>query len=305
MPDAASRMQQWGWRDGNYRIFACDGPPKGDAGWVEINLHRFADGASAWAAVDYFATARAAGATLMRADSPGIGDHAVALTGPAVNGKEFTIYASQGPVLLRVTGVSPSGIPFMNVLTVAQSVLALQPRTAQASAAQPNAPLSAATLLPDRLPLAHADCFDVREDETLSFDELSSRFPDPAEVAPLLRGWGWQRSDYRSFTCASVPAGQATWIDASVHQFADANSSQQALNYFVEARAAFGYLSYTLAPTVGERSAALTGPTPTGTEYTLYATSGPFLARVTGIAPNGTPSGDVVAVVEQILAGMR
>ena len=31
---------------------------------------------------------------------------------------------SQGPLLLRVTGVSPSGIPFINVLTVAQSILA-------------------------------------------------------------------------------------------------------------------------------------------------------------------------------------
>lgn len=304
MPDASSRMQQWGWQDGNYRAFACAGPPKGEASWVEINLHCFADAASAWAAVDFFAAARSAGTTLMRADPPGAGDHVVALTGPAVNGKEFTIYASQGPILLRVTDVSPSGIPFMNVLTIAQSVLATQPRTAQQPASQANAPMSAATFLPDRLPLAHADCFDVREDETLSFDEVSNRFPDPAEAAPLLRGWGWQRSDYRSFTGASAPAGQAAWIDASAHQFADANSLRQALNSFVEARVAYGYLSYTLAPTIGEQSAALTGPTPTGTEYTLYATSGPFLVRVTGIAPSGTPSGGVVAVMEQILVAM-
>ena len=54
-----------------------------------------------------------------------MGDYATVLSGPTSNGKEFTLYVSQGPLLIRVTGVSPSGIPFINVLTVAQSILAM------------------------------------------------------------------------------------------------------------------------------------------------------------------------------------
>ena len=60
----------------------------------------------------------------MAATPPAIGDHAAVLSGPATNGKEFTLYVSEGPLVLRVTGVSPSGIPFINVLSVAQAILA-------------------------------------------------------------------------------------------------------------------------------------------------------------------------------------
>lgn len=295
--DVRLRLHDWGWRASANRIFACDAPPDGEAGWIDISVHLFGTSAAAQQAVDYFAAVRAEGTWLVSASPPAIGDHSAVLSGPTSNGKEFTLYASQGPLLIRVTGVSPSGIPFMNVLAVAQSVL-----DAQQLAPQPRTDPSASGFLPDSLPVGHSSCFSLEVDEVLSLEELSSRFPDPSEVASLLPGWGWQSSANRGFACDEPPVGSAGWVDASVHQFADASAAQQAMNYFVEARAAYGYLSSTLAPIVGDRSAALTGQTTNGTEYTLYATSGPFLVRVTGVSPSGTPTADVEAVTQKVLA---
>ena len=40
--DARSRLQDWGWQASANRIFACDGPPFGEAGWIDIGVHLFA-----------------------------------------------------------------------------------------------------------------------------------------------------------------------------------------------------------------------------------------------------------------------
>jgi hypothetical protein len=74
--EARSRLQRWGWQASANRSFACDTPPDGEAGWVDISLHRFADAASAQQAVDYFAAIRAEGTTLIPAAAPALGDHA-------------------------------------------------------------------------------------------------------------------------------------------------------------------------------------------------------------------------------------
>jgi hypothetical protein len=113
--EAAARLEAWGWEDGAYRQFGCGGPPDGDAGWLDISVHRFGDAASANAAVSYFANARAGGTGLEEALPPSIGDQAVALTGPAENGTEYTLYVRAGPLLFRVTGVAPAGVPASDV----------------------------------------------------------------------------------------------------------------------------------------------------------------------------------------------
>jgi hypothetical protein len=290
MPDAASRMQQWGWRDGSYRVFACDGPPKGEAGWVEINLHRFADAASAWAAVDYFATARSAGTMLMRDDSLGVGDHAVALTGPAVNGKEFTIYASQGPVLLRVTGVSPSGIPFMNVLAVAQSVLAMNAGTspvAQAAPAPPQAPpppqpaLAATAYLPRIPAVHHADCFQVSARGTYDYGDIVAAFAPLGLTTSQIAALGWTDGAYVVFSCADPPFGRANQLDIVIHQFQDAPSAQRARPY----------ASDMYVPGVNETRSC--------------DTAGTLVICVTGHSLSGSPLSDVQFVLMQVIESAR
>jgi len=124
--DAATKLDEWGWQASSYRVFACDNPAEGEVGRVEINVHRFRDAISAQEAVDYFAAIRADGTLLIPGPTPPFGDYGVSLGGPTSDGSEVTIYANQGPLLIRVTGVSSNGIPFMNVLAVAQAVLAAQ-----------------------------------------------------------------------------------------------------------------------------------------------------------------------------------
>ena len=125
MPDAADWLDAVHWEAGAYRTFACDSPQEKEVGWVEVNVHQFASPAMAQQAVDYFATARSKGTRLVSGGTMRLGDYSVMLAGPASNGSEVTVYLAEGPYLIRVTGVSRDGIPFMNVIAIAQAQLAL------------------------------------------------------------------------------------------------------------------------------------------------------------------------------------
>lgn len=118
VPDAATVLSDLGWQAGAYRQYACDTPPTGHAGWIDIGVHQFATEAGARAAAPYFAEARVAGTALQMV--PGV----TAVTGPAFNGTEYTQYVAYGNLLFRVTGVAPSGSPQPDVAQVATMQLA-------------------------------------------------------------------------------------------------------------------------------------------------------------------------------------
>ncbi len=72
--------------------------------------------------MDYFAVQRMAGTSLTYTSPPFVGDYAVAVSGPAGNGTEYTTYVASGMTLLRVTGVAPVGIPQDDVFTISESM---------------------------------------------------------------------------------------------------------------------------------------------------------------------------------------
>lgn len=317
--EARGLLQTWGWQASANRAFACDNPPDGEAGWIDVSLHLFGDAQSAQQAVDYFAAARQQGTRLITADPPAIGDHAAVLTGPASNGKEFTLYVSRGPLLIRVTGVSPTGIPFINVLTVAQAILAaplpqaqpdvptpVPPEIPMPSPSEvPSAPDGAVDgYLPSSLPLGHAACFRAGEILVLDFPGIVARFPSDPNAAERLEALGWQTAAYRQFTCANPPAGSVNWIDISVHRFGDPASAAEAVSFFSQERASGTRLAPEPAMNLGNRSAALAGPSDVGTEYTLYVSFNSLLLRITGVAPSGDPAPEVEQVMLQVLAGI-
>jgi hypothetical protein len=123
--DTSAELQTLGWQGGVYRQFTCK-PPAGRVGWVDISVHRFPDAASAAEAVAYFAASRADSMDLQSVPAPTIGDRSAALAGPAVNGTEYSLYLSGGPVLYAVTGVAPdSGSdPHADVEAIAAALLA-------------------------------------------------------------------------------------------------------------------------------------------------------------------------------------
>ena len=171
--DAATTLPAMGWQDGAYRQYSCDDPPPGGVGWVSLAVHRFADAQAAATAVSFFANARTQVTGLQAAPAPALGEHAAALTGPAVNGTEYTLFVSDGSLLFRVTGVAPRGDPRTDVEAIAAALD--ERRLGNADDDEPNsradrnaasghrrattptiAPVATATPLPTRAPIPAA-----------------------------------------------------------------------------------------------------------------------------------------------------
>jgi S1-C subfamily serine protease len=283
MPDAADRLQGWGWQGSAFRQFGCDGPPEGEAGWIDISVHLFADSTSAQEAVDFFTAVRLDGSPYIQGASPGIGDYSTAMAGPAVNGKDFTIYASQGPYLVRVTGVSPSGIPFMNVLAVANAVLADDggvPQTSTAPATQSDA-RSSLTYMPASPALRHADCFSVFTEGTYHYGDVAAALQQTGLSQSQFAALNWQDGAYRVFRCSNPPFGRASQIDVVIHQFADSSSAAVALPYF-----------------------ATTYETDRN-ESRSCDVAASLVVCVTGISQSGSPLSDVAFVLQQVVGAAR
>lgn len=274
---AHQRLTEWNWRASANRTYACDDPPPGDAGWIDVSLHLFSSAAAAQQAVDYFAAVRADGTQLSNGTRPQIGDHAVSLAGLAANGNEFTIYASEGPLMVRVTGVAPSGIPFSNVLAVARSILAT-PRE-NASIAPTRVPsVSASAHLPTTPAVTHAECFRVLDRGSYSYSEVRDALATTGMTASQLVGLGWVDGAYVVFTCATPPTGRANQIDVVIHQFRDPSAAREALPFF----------SMTYLPGDHENRAC--------------DAAGTLVVCVTGRAPSGSPLSDVAFVLQQVLS---
>lgn len=283
IPDASTRLQDWGWLGSAFRQFGCDGPPEGEAGWIDVSLHLFADAASAQEAVDYFTAVRLEGSPHIQGVSPSIGDYSTAMSGPEVNGKDFTVYASQGPILIRVTGVSPSGIPFMNVLTVANSVLAEFEETTQTTTVPATQPVtqSALAYLPASLAVRHADCFSILAEGTYPYAEVAAALQSAGLSQAQFDTLGWQDGAYRVFRCDSPPFGRAAQLDVVVQQFTSAESASVALPY----------LTGTYAPGRNQSRSC--------------NAAGALVVCVTGIAESGSPLSDVAFVLQQVTSTVR
>ena len=283
--EARYLLADWGWKASVYRVFACDTPPHGEAGWIEVDLHLFNSETAAQEAVDYFAQQRAAGTMLLFGSPPPVGDHGVALSGPTSNGKEFTIYASQGPLLIRVSGVSSTGIPFSNVVSVAQSVLTAQLRGEQPAPA-PAPPASAAALpasayLPASPAVNYADCFQVYAKGTYTYSDVVAALAREGLTKSQIDELGWTDGAYIDFTCANPPFGRASLLEVIIHQFPDAQLARRALPYF----------DRTYAPKVHETRSC--------------DAANAVVICVMGRSLSGSPLSDVHFVLNQVVAAAR
>jgi hypothetical protein len=179
---ASSTLQALGWQGGIYRQFTCK-PPAGRVGWVDISVHRFPDAGSAAEAVTYFASSRAESMDLQPVPAPSIGDSSAALAGPAVNGTEYSLYVSGGPLLYAVTGVAPdSGSdPRADVEAIATALMAPAAATAPVQVAEfPTAtPIVPAEIPPTMAPIPTATPL-----PTLVPVPLPTSTPVPPTAAP-------------------------------------------------------------------------------------------------------------------------
>jgi predicted metalloprotease len=233
-PMAETLLREWGWQASAFRQFGCYGPPLGEAGWIEVTVHGFGSAKAAREAVAFFAAVRLDGSPLRYADVPVVGDAAVALTGPATNGTEFTIYASKGPWLVRVTGVSPSGgPPVTNVVRVAEDVLnAQQNGGGDVSGPQrrdPDLPplRPSSTYLPSAPAVQHVDCFRTQGSGPNRYQDVVAAFVRTGAGPGAVETYGWYDGAWIIFKCAGPPPGRAKQIDVSIHQFRDAAAARQ------------------------------------------------------------------------------
>ena len=120
--DLDEELQRMGWQGGDFRQFGCANPPGGNAGWIDMTVQEFPSPDDASVAVYYFADARSRSTNLQAASASALGEATAALSGPGVNGEDYTLYFSSGPLLFSVTGVAPSGDPRADVGDVATAL---------------------------------------------------------------------------------------------------------------------------------------------------------------------------------------
>ena len=120
--DLDDELQRMGWQGGDFRQFGCANPPGGNAGWIDMTVQEFASPDDASVAVYYFADARARSTNLQAASASALGEATAALSGPGVNGEDYTLYFNSGPLLFSVTGVAPNGDPRADVGDIAAAL---------------------------------------------------------------------------------------------------------------------------------------------------------------------------------------
>ena len=129
---------------------------------------------------------------------------------------------------------------------------------------------------------------------------MVSRFPGVPDAATRLQELGWSTAFYRHFACDPLPASETNWLDMSVHLFADEASASAAIPFFSYARTVGTQLGPVPAMSLGDSTAAISGPSENGTEYTLYLSTGRLLFRVSAVAAQGAPQADVEYVMTSL-----
>jgi hypothetical protein len=140
-----------------------------------------------------------------------------------------------------------------------------------------------------------------------SQQEVVASLGGTEEASQLLDEWGWSGNAFRDFIAdpeAPPPTG-TTFLNASVHRFAAAESANDAMVVFSDFVIFNQGLERVDAPAIGDDAVLLVGA-PDGIPLAvLYAQDGPILYRIGGSsgAAGADPTSDVLAVAGEIVAG--
>jgi hypothetical protein len=103
---------------------------------------------------------------------------------------------------------------------------------------------------------------------------------------------------------AAADPATTTYLAVSLHGFANPEAAAESLPFFSDILV--NGLGYTdgEAPAVGDAARLLTMTTEEGeTNVTLYVQDGSVLYRILGFSSTGDPTGDVIAVANEMLGG--
>ncbi len=287
--EAGRLLREWGFQDNLFRNYASDDPPPDAAGWVELSLHRFATADGAAAALPYYADSRAAALGLRPIDLGLFGDQSAAVAGATYGGQEVTIYARRGNILVRTTGITPSGDPTGDVIDVALIPLLRLIDEPRLVSPELLGLLPTETHLPPVLRLA--------EEHARSASTTAATFADPSDAERRFESWGWRESASRVFLAPeSGTAAGTTRFEVVAYRLADDRSASEALVYFLDAREAALGMAEVAAPAFGDEARAIAGAVEGGREATVYARFGPVLLRFSAMG-TGDPMVDLEALL--------
>ena len=110
--EAGDLLQEWGWQENVYRIYASDTPPPNAVGWLALGIHRFASVDGAAAALPFFAEARRNALGYQPVDVGLFADQTEAMSGEASNGRSSSSTPgaatwSSGSMASRPTAIRP------------------------------------------------------------------------------------------------------------------------------------------------------------------------------------------------------
>ena len=137
--------------------------------------------------------------------------------------------------------------------------------------------------------------------------EVVSSLGGTEEASQLLDEWGWSGNAFRDYIAdveAPPPTG-TSFLNASVHRFADAASANNAMIVFSDYVIFTQGLQTADAPAIGDDAVLLVGA-PDGIPLAVvYAQEGPILYRIGGSssAAGGDPTSDVLEVAGEIVPG--
>jgi hypothetical protein len=147
---------------------------------------------------------------------------------------------------------------------------------------------------------------DLVDEAERSKEEVIAALGGTEEAAQLLGDWGWSGNAFRDFIAnEDVPPGGTTFLNVSVHRFADPESAANAMIFFSDQVIFVQGLEEVEPPAIGESARLLRGA-PDGVPLTvLYAQQGPIMYRIGGSTetPDGDPTADVLTVAGEIIAG--
>src|SRR5215218_5219866 len=140
-----------------------------------------------------------------------------------------------------------------------------------------------------------------------SKEEVIAALGGTEEAAQLLDDWGWSGNAFRDYIADkdAPPESGTTFLNVSVHRFADAESAANALIVFSDEVILSQGLQEVEPPAIGESARLLTGEANDVALSVLYAQQGPIMYRIGGSAPvgSGDPAADVLAVAGEIISG--
>lgn len=126
-----------------------------------------------------------------------------------------------------------------------------------------------------------------------------------ADGDALLTSWRWRENFYRDLNrndAADAPE-DASFINVSVHRFANAEGASEALTALSDIVVAAQGLTDVETPVIGDQARGLAGPGDGVNLYVLYVQDGKYLIRLGGSSATGDPAPTVNALAEEIVAG--